>query len=188
MILPSGYSAALNLTDTQALVGGALLRNRIPSVSIEERSRTEVYLTSERASATENALQALSVDQFRGPAAMRGIVANVEIEGTVVEHPPLPPGKFVLCKSVDKQTARVGDVVTFSLRYSNMGGQAIQDVAVVDSLTGRLEFIPGSAKTDRAASFSMLPNDAGSLQLRWEISGKLLPGGSGLITFQARVR
>src|SRR5262249_46509531 len=127
-------------------------------------------------------------DQFRGPAAMRGVVGNVEIEGTIVECPPLPPGKFVLCKSVDKHTARLGDVVTFSLRYSNLGGQPIQDIAVVDSLTGRLEYVPGSAKTDRAASFTMLPNDAGSLQLRWEISGKLLPGDSGLITFQARVR
>ncbi len=93
-----------------------------------------------------------------------------------------------LFKWADRQSAQVGDVVTFYLKYSNNGGRAIEDVAVSDSLTGRLEYIPGSAKTDRNAVFTTQPNEAGSLILRWEISGKLLPAQSGLISFQARVR
>jgi uncharacterized repeat protein (TIGR01451 family) len=104
-------------------------------------------------------------------------------------EPPRPPDKpLCLYKWADKQAAQVGDVVTFFLKYSNQGGQPITDVAVSDSLSGRLEYIPGSAQSDRNAVFTTQQNEAGSLILRWEISGRLLPGDSGVVRFQARVR
>jgi uncharacterized repeat protein (TIGR01451 family) len=82
----------------------------------------------------------------------------------------------------------VGDVITFYLKYSNTGGQPITDVAVSDSLVGRLEYVPGSARADRTAVFTVQENEAGSRILRWEIAGRLLPGQSGVVSFQARVR
>jgi uncharacterized repeat protein (TIGR01451 family) len=82
----------------------------------------------------------------------------------------------------------VGDIVTFSLRYSNMGGRPITDVAVTDSLSGRLEYVPGSAQSDRDAVFTMQENEVGSVVLRWEITGTLQPGQSGRLRFKARVR
>src|SRR5262249_49638491 len=60
--------------------------------------------------------------------------------------------------------------------------------AVSDSLTGRLEYISGTAQADREAVFTTQPNEAGSLILRWEIGGQLLPGKSGVGRFQARIR
>jgi hypothetical protein len=51
-----------------------------------------------------------------------------------------------------------------------------------------LEYIPGTAQADRPAVFTMQSNEAGSLILRWEISGTLQPGASGALRFQARVR
>jgi uncharacterized repeat protein (TIGR01451 family) len=102
---------------------------------------------------------------------------------------PLPPDKpLVLFKWADRQSAQVGDVVTLFLKYSNVGCQPITDVAVSDSLTGRLDYIPGSAQSDRDAVFTTQPNEAGSVILRWEIRGRLLPGQSGVVRFQARVR
>lgn len=104
-------------------------------------------------------------------------------------EPPAPPSKpLVLFKWADRQSAQVGDVVTLFLKYSNLGGQPFTDVSVSDSLTGRLEYVPGSAKTNREAVLTMQPNEAGSLILRWEVAGKLLPGESGIVSFQARVR
>jgi uncharacterized repeat protein (TIGR01451 family) len=187
LLLPTGYDIALNLGDTQGVVGGALMRNRIPIIELEQPISPEVLLTRERASATENGYQALTVDQLRGPVSVHGVIGNVEVEGVCVEKPG-HPGHLVLCKTVDRHTAHVGDLVTFTLRYTNEGGQPISEVAVNDSLTGRLEYVPGSAKTDRAAAFTMVPNEEGSLMLRWAISGNLLPGESGLISFQVRVR
>jgi uncharacterized repeat protein (TIGR01451 family) len=107
----------------------------------------------------------------------------------ICEPPQLIVEKPIhLVKWADRASAQVGDVVTFYLKYSNCGGKPIEDVAVSDSLTGRLEYVAGSAKTDRNAVFTTQQNEAGSLILRWEISGKLLPGQTGLISFQARVR
>jgi uncharacterized repeat protein (TIGR01451 family) len=102
---------------------------------------------------------------------------------------PCPPDKpLLLVKCADRTSAKVGDVVTFSLRYSNHGGRPMTDVAVSDSLSGRLEYVPGSAESDRDAVFTTQVNEAGSLILRWEVSGKLLPGESGRLRFKARVR
>jgi uncharacterized repeat protein (TIGR01451 family) len=102
---------------------------------------------------------------------------------------PCPPDKpLVLVKCADRTSAKVGDVVTFSLRYSNHGGRPMTDVAVSDSLSGRLEYVPGSAESDRDAVFTTQVNEAGSLILRWEVSGTLQPGESGRLRFKARVR
>jgi uncharacterized repeat protein (TIGR01451 family) len=102
---------------------------------------------------------------------------------------PCPPDKpLVLIKCADRHSAQVGDVVTFMLKYSNHGGRAITDVAVTDSLTTRLEYVPGSAQSDRPAVFTVQANEAGSVILRWEVSGRLLPGSAGVVRFQARVR
>jgi uncharacterized repeat protein (TIGR01451 family) len=134
-----------------------------------------------------------------GPAAV-GRVHGVNVIGTLQEVrsitvacneapvPPSPAKPLVLHKWADRKCAKVGDVVTFFLKYSNVGGEPITDVAISDSLTNRLEYIPGSAKADRDAVFTIQDNEAGSVILRWEIGGRLLPGQSGVVSFQARVR
>jgi uncharacterized repeat protein (TIGR01451 family) len=104
------------------------------------------------------------------------------------EAPHAPGRPLCLFKWADAQSAQVGDTVTFYLKYSNVGGQPITDVAVSDSLTGRLEYVAGSSRTDRPAVFTTQANEAGSVILRWEISGRLLPGQSGVVSFRAKVR
>src|SRR5262249_37016552 len=91
-------------------------------------------------------------------------------------------------KWTDRHSAQVGEVVTFYLKYTNVGGKPITNVVLSDSLTGRLEFVPGTARSDRPNTFTTQANEAGSVILRWEIGGKLLPGESGMVSFQAVVR
>jgi len=83
---------------------------------------------------------------------------------------------------------QIGDVVTFFLRYANPTAVPLDDVVVSDSLTPRLEYIPNSAKADRAANFTISSNDVGSSILRWQIPGTLEPGKKGVVAFQARIR
>jgi uncharacterized repeat protein (TIGR01451 family) len=129
------------------------------------------------------------VGRVEGLGLYRAIVETADVACVCGEVPQLLVDKPLnLCKWADRQSAQVGDVVTFFLKYTNTGSKPIEDVAVSDSLTGRLEYIPGSAKTDRNAVFTIQENEAASAVLRWEISGKLLPGQHGLISFQARVR
>ena len=124
-------------------------------------------------------------------AGPRVVKAEAETRDLTVccNEVPCPPDKpLVLIKCADRPSAQIGDVVTFTLKYSNHGGKPITDVAVTDSLTTRLEYVPGSAQSDRPAVFTTQANEAGSLILRWEITGRLMPGSSGVVRFQARVR
>lgn len=102
--------------------------------------------------------------------------------------PPTLNRPLCLVKWADKTTAEVGDIITFSLKWTNVGGRPLTDVAVTDSLSGRLEYVEGSTQTDREAVFTARPNEAGSSLLRWEIGGTLQPGESGRIKFKVRVR
>jgi uncharacterized repeat protein (TIGR01451 family) len=104
------------------------------------------------------------------------------------EAPCTPDKPLLLIKCTDKLAAQVGDIITFTLRYSNHGGRPITDVAVTDSLSGRLEYVPGSAESDRNAVLTTQENEAGSVILRWEVTGQLMPGESGRLRFKARVR
>jgi uncharacterized repeat protein (TIGR01451 family) len=83
---------------------------------------------------------------------------------------------------------QIGEIVTFYLTYRNPTSQPMSDVVISDSLTGRLEYIEASAKSDRAATFTNTPNEAGSVVLRWVIDGQLLPGHGGTVSFVARIR
>jgi uncharacterized repeat protein (TIGR01451 family) len=120
-------------------------------------------------------------------------VFGVKVEGTYVEpeqltaYPTLCP--LTVTKVVDPAGPKqVGDVVTVVIKYANTGTKAATDIVISDSLSGRLEYVPGSAQTDRPSNFSSSENEAGSLALRWELPGTLLPGQSGVIKFKAKVR
>jgi uncharacterized repeat protein (TIGR01451 family) len=128
------------------------------------------------------------VGRVAGVSIIGSLQGTRDLMATCNEAPRLPDKPLVLFKWADAQAAHIGDVVTMYLKYTNHGGQPITDVAVSDSLTGRLEYIPGSAHTDRDANFSTQQNEAGSVILHWDVTGSLLPGQSGVISFQVRVR
>jgi uncharacterized repeat protein (TIGR01451 family) len=183
------YASLQPPVGTASITAQEMLKARLPSIEVEQREKAGEVISRQRPSGIENSTSVITIAQLEGPVE---VVAQMQLQvvvGTVVQQTPPPPDRpLVLCKWADKQAAHIGDVVTFSLRYTNTGGQPMTDVIVTDSLTGRLEYIPGSAKSDRDASFTTQPNEAGSQILRWVIGGKLLPRQSGLVTFQARIR
>lgn len=124
-----------------------------------------------------------------GPEIIRAVAETREFTAICLKEEPCPPDRpLVLIKWSDRECTQVGDVVPFFLKYTNVGGKPLTDVAISDSLTTRLEYVPGSAQSNRPAVFTTQLNDAGSSILRWEITGKLLPGESGIVRFQAKVR
>ncbi len=140
-----------------------------------------------------------SATQFTEGAAVTGRIDGLEIAETLRAANTLdgscPPPRaqevdrpLRIIKWPDKKGCNVGDLVTFSLRYTNNATRPITNVVVSDSLTPRFEYVPGSQKADRESRFTLQPNEAGSAILRWEFPAALQPGESGLITFQVRVR
>jgi uncharacterized repeat protein (TIGR01451 family) len=187
--LPAGYNVVTRVGGTSSMVAQSLIAVRTPSLEARQMEQPEDLLGREKPNANIGITGLVTVAQLEGLARFEARLKGVTITG-VCQKPEIPPPDrpLVLCKSADRHAAQVGDIITFTLRYTNSGGQPITDVAVSDSLTNRLEFVPGSARSDREAVFTAQENEAGSLVLRWEIGGALLPGQTGVITFQARVR
>lgn len=124
----------------------------------------------------ENGPQVISTE-----ATLREVLSDCKEDMVILSHP------MVLHKTADKQVALPGDVVTFTLRFANMTGKALRDVAIVDNLSPRLEYVEGSSRSSKETVFTVQENEAGSLILRWE-AGTLAAGESAVVRFQAKVR
>jgi uncharacterized repeat protein (TIGR01451 family) len=91
-------------------------------------------------------------------------------------------------KLADKAIAEPGDIVTFTIRYDNIGDREVHAVVIVDNLTPRLEYIEDSATCDSNGVLETEDNGEGSLILRWVLDEPLAGRAGGVVTFQARVR
>lgn len=122
-----------------------------------------------------------------------GQIEGVKVTGALVEpeqltaYPTICP--LTVTKSVDPPGPKEpGEVVTITIKYANTGSKELNDLVVSDSLSARLEYIPASAQTDRPSNFTVVENEVGSVIVRWELPGTLLPGQSGVVKFKAKVR
>ncbi len=212
-----GYQGRQRPSGAEAAAGpGTLLRvNVLEATEIDIGPWTWIYSQEAvRITAAQRTLMKRQIELAKQLSSVTGLARTQQITGTAVVGriqghtevlegvaetrdltclcekpvPVLPDKPLVLCKWADKHAAQIGDIVTIYLRFSNHGGQPITDIAVSDSLNGRLEYIPDTAQSDRPAVFTMQENEAGSLILRWEVSGRLLPGQSGVVRFQVKVR
>lgn len=111
-----------------------------------------------------------------------------EPEETVV-YELLGKPRLRICKIADRSEAKPGQIVTFTLRFDNVGDQRIGNVTIIDHLAPRLEFVEGSDQSTLKADFKpsqMLPGE--TMVLRWEITDTLQVNEGGIIRFRARVR
>ena len=120
------------------------------------------------------------------------VVGTMELREAVFICPPgepeIPEQPLFVQKWASTDKAQIGDVVTFFIRYSNLGGKPISEIAVVDNLTSRLQYVPGTAQSDRDAVFVTQQNEVGSLILRWEIRDPLPAGQKGTVQFQVKIK
>lgn len=132
---------------------------------------------------TNNQALQVTIDGKRATAAIGDERAQAVFEVDVPNHP-----KLQICKIASTDNAKPGELVDFTIRFDNVGDQKMGNVTIVDNLTTRLEFVPGTAQSSMNASFSTQPNEVGSLVLRWEIAKPIEAGQGGVIRFQCRVR
>ena len=105
-----------------------------------------------------------------------------------VEDKQSRTSKLRLIKVASKESAQPGEIVEFTLRFDNIGNQLLGNVTILDDLTGRLEFLPGTAIASLKSGFVPNVNANGSFTLRFEIIDPLPPGEFGVIQFRCRVR
>jgi uncharacterized repeat protein (TIGR01451 family) len=104
-----------------------------------------------------------------------------------VDEPPGNP-RLRLVKVASTPFANPGDSVDFTIRFDNVGNQPIGNVAILDSLNTRLEYVPDSAQCSVDAKFSTRPNEGDSVVVACELTKPLKPGQGGILRFRCRVR
>jgi uncharacterized repeat protein (TIGR01451 family) len=190
-LAPSGYLGFRGPQVHHLASRQGLIAIRVPSGAVVRVEQPIGAIGHERASATVGEKFPMVKENFLSKPTAVSIIKGVYV-AAAVNGPvdiTVSPDCLILQKRMEPPfPQRIGEVVTFYLRYHNPTTQPMTDVVISDSLTGRLEFIEGSAKSDRATTFTATPNEAGSVILRWAIDGKLLPGESGIISFKARIR
>jgi uncharacterized repeat protein (TIGR01451 family) len=97
------------------------------------------------------------------------------------------PGDLQIVKVADKASAHAGDVVTFTIRFDNVGDRELLNVRVVDNLTPRLQFIEGSIQSSAHGSMHLEDNQAGGKVLTFEFTEPLKGKTGAFITFQCKV-
>jgi uncharacterized repeat protein (TIGR01451 family) len=155
--------------------------------------RSGMIEQSEKARLAESVLAAIVWSHDTAvQAVLEGQMAVVEIgdqraQATFVVDVPNHPRLRVI-KLASTAMARPGDTVDFTIRFDNIGDQAIGNVTLLDNLTTRLEYVEGSQQSSRTAEFSTQPNEGDSSLVRWEFNEPLNAGDGGVVRFQCRVR
>ena len=90
-------------------------------------------------------------------------------------------------KIASKIAAELGEEVEFTIRFDNLSSKPVGNVTLVDNLTGRLQYVPGSAECSLKAKFIEKVNEGGSLMLRWEVKDPVKPFKGGIIRFKCKV-
>lgn len=119
------------------------------------------------------------------------VTAKFKVQQTVgVKDERETAGNIHIVKLADRDVAQSGDVVTFTIKFTNTGDFDVYDVRIVDNLTPRLEYVPGSAKIDakNPGEVSVEPNGEGSSVLTFTLDQPLKGHASGSITFEAKVK
>jgi len=100
---------------------------------------------------------------------------------TVVSH------GLVITKSVDLATARPGDTLVYTIQYTNVSSQPLTGIEIRDATPPYTTFgsaacsVPGNGIS--ACGVAQQPAVGGTGTVRWTLSGSLLPGGSGSVSF-----
>ena len=116
------------------------------------------------------------------------VIAGLHVEEYSVVEDPRPAGDLRVVKQADKLAIQPGEVLTYKITFFNDGGRELHNVRIMDHLSPRLDYVPGSAITEREGRLNIELADDGSQILSFELSEPLLGGESGEITFQVRAK
>ncbi len=190
-LLPGGLDLTVTLASAAIRKGQDTLRNRIPVGASLGMKQPALIRGREQPSAIVGRIGLASIEHVKNVQIV-GKVSGTKVVGKVVEPDEISSTPHCqpisLTKWADPTDARPGEIVTFFLKYHNHTTEPVTDLVISDSLIGRLDYVPNSARSDREATVTIQPNEAGSVIVRWQINGNLLPGQGGVVAFQAKLR
>lgn len=191
-----GYGVSLPPSTSETAIAVGLNRAKRPVRENEGVTHPAQVKTRDQLRGTIVRTGWHELESYQGGPLVLGTVEGVRVKATEVE--PLsftqyrdqcrPDQPLVLIKTMDPREAQPGDVITITLKFVNYGNRPAKEIVIADSLASRFEYVAGSSRGDRPTTFTMQPNNAGSMTLRWELTSDIPPGQSGVVQFQAKVR
>ena len=97
---------------------------------------------------------------------------------------------MLLHKAVDSALATSGDVLTYTITYSNSGSEGIAALVVTDVTPAYTTFVSaahGPLPTGLSGVVLTTPGVGAEGAISWTFTGILPPGGEGTVTFQVKV-
>ena len=98
---------------------------------------------------------------------------------------------MLLHKAVDSALATSGDVLTYTITYSNSGSEGIAALVVTDVTPAYTTFVSaahGPLPTGLSGVVLATPGVGAEGSISWTFTGILPPGGEGTVTFQVKVK
>lgn len=121
--------------------------------------------------------------------------ANPPLSGTLSRADTTVVGEngagLVLLKQVDKEAARPGEPLTYTIVYTNNSPEPLSNVVIYDSTPAFTTFVSSTWSTPLPASLTAVTPVAPAVgekgAIRWTFTGQLQPAVTGTVSFQVMV-
>ncbi|MGI6401564.1 MAG: hypothetical protein ACOX0A_05560 [Thermoguttaceae bacterium] len=198
-----GANSVLQPQGAETTVGVTMSTGLLGAMEADAQIRLGAMLTSESVDNLSSADASLMLD---GAIAAQGwsgeqsvavstelvnAFSNAYIDGAATVYQikdDTKTSKLRVIKIANKEAAKPGEFVEFTLRFENIGDQPIGNVTILDNLSARLRYVDGTAQSSVEADFLADLNEKGSLILRWEITEPLYPKEFGVVRFICKVQ
>ena len=167
------------------------VRNVLPHANLSEVS-ADILETHDLVGTIEGTANAIAWSSAQAvQVVLEGAVAETQSrtrQPQAIDLYEMPPGRpcLRLIKKASTDSAQDGQLVTFTIGFTNIGDTPLQEVAILDNLLPRLVYEEGSETCSLPAGFSNEPGTEGSAILTWTLVEPLPSGERGEITFRCR--
>ena len=141
-------------------------------------------------------------------AVAAGISLEIDVAREVAE---IDADGLEVTRLVPIDSAMPGDVVIYTITYTNTGSDVVENVVITDPLPTAVQYVPGSVSGAAGADFAVsvdggqnfsaptealvVHQDAGPrpaepgdyTHLRWVLADPISPGASGFVRFRTRI-
>ena len=169
--------------DAQIRLGAMLTSETVDDLSAEDASLMLDGVLAAQGWSGEQGV-AVSTD-------LVNVFSNAYVEGAATIYQikdDTKTSKLRVVKIANKDAAKPGEFVEFTLRFEDIGDEPIGNVTILDDLSTRLRYVDGTAQSSVESDFFADLNEKGSLILRWEITKPLYPKEFGVVRFICKVQ
>ncbi len=171
---------AANAAHYYVLVSAPNYRSRIIEVQIQPSGANGFFTANVRA--LDNQVVAIA----NGFALTNETITLENLAALVFNIPLFETSQLEINKSADKQTAEIGDIISYRIQVKNATASTISDAVVRDRLPESFVYAEGTAEIQTGANAQKIEPEINGNELVFHI-GDLAAGGSATISYRVRI-